>query len=322
MADVIGPFRPPLRTFAARLVELEHAVGLRPAEVERHAAAGDDRPRTVLHLPSCLVFVEAEMEKRAQIVPGLRHAAADYKVDLTSKRICIAEVVLRLVTEERTDVTECGEPHTEHVRVTGSEDNLVELGHVIARLEADLRRVVRAQCRFGCPSRALRPCPVTVRDHRFAGDDPFHRLVIPRDKNRIGVICHVERLVGKRRALHDDELRRGTRAVHDAAEHSARDDRAVAVFRHRNLDPIRRHGSRKRGQAFRVGWNRRSAGVIALPTAVDLYVAGVPAVGWDRHPIASVRDVVPHQTARGRHVDPLGDEERGNVVRLAVGTQS
>src|SRR5260221_14138453 len=54
-AHVVLILHPPLRTFAARLVELEHAVGLSPAEVERDAAARDDRPHAVVHLAPDLV---------------------------------------------------------------------------------------------------------------------------------------------------------------------------------------------------------------------------------------------------------------------------
>jgi hypothetical protein len=41
--------QPPLRPFAAGLVQLEHAVRLRPAEVERDAPPRDDRPEAVVH---------------------------------------------------------------------------------------------------------------------------------------------------------------------------------------------------------------------------------------------------------------------------------
>ena len=54
-AHRVGMRQPPLRPFAAGLVQLEHAVGLRPAEVQRDATAGDDRPHAVVHLRAALV---------------------------------------------------------------------------------------------------------------------------------------------------------------------------------------------------------------------------------------------------------------------------
>src|SRR5207247_7623737 len=80
-ARVVGERVPPLRPFAARLVELEHAVRLRPAEVQRDAPAGDDRPRAVVQLPPGLVLVEAEVQEAAQEVARLGRPAADAPPD-------------------------------------------------------------------------------------------------------------------------------------------------------------------------------------------------------------------------------------------------
>ena len=54
---------PPLRPFAAHLVELEHAVGLAPAGVVRDAPAGDERPGAVVHDAARLVLVHAEVDE-------------------------------------------------------------------------------------------------------------------------------------------------------------------------------------------------------------------------------------------------------------------
>src|SRR5471030_2653435 len=80
-AFFVGILHPPLRTFAARLVELHHTVRLRPADVERDAAAGDDRPYTVVHLALGFILIEAEMQPAAQVIAGLRAAARDAVLD-------------------------------------------------------------------------------------------------------------------------------------------------------------------------------------------------------------------------------------------------
>ena len=86
-ARLVGIRHPPLRPFAAGLVELEHAVGLRPAEVERDAAARDDRPHAVVHLALRFVLVEAEMQPAPQVIAGLRAAARDAVRDASRERI-------------------------------------------------------------------------------------------------------------------------------------------------------------------------------------------------------------------------------------------
>src|SRR5262249_59579008 len=97
LPDVVLVVRPPLRTFAAGLVQLEHAVGLCPAEVQRDAAAGDDRPRPVVNLPPLLILVESQVEEAAGEVPGLRDATDDRPLDLPHQAIRRADVGLRLV---------------------------------------------------------------------------------------------------------------------------------------------------------------------------------------------------------------------------------
>src|SRR5882762_11191692 len=106
MTHAVGPLGPPLRALAAGLIELEHAVGLRPAEVERDAPAGDDGPRAVVRLAPGFVLVEAEVEELPQVVARLRNAASDDPFDAAGERVGGAEVVLRFVPEKRRDVAE------------------------------------------------------------------------------------------------------------------------------------------------------------------------------------------------------------------------
>src|SRR5215813_1004759 len=94
MAYAVGIVTPPLRPFAARLVELEHAVRLRPAEIERDAPARDDRPHSVVHLAARLVLVEAEVEPAPQEVTRLRHTAPNAPGDAAGHGVRCAEVVM------------------------------------------------------------------------------------------------------------------------------------------------------------------------------------------------------------------------------------
>src|SRR5258708_8465263 len=63
MADVVGPVGPPLRAFAAGLIELQHAVLLRPAEIQGYASALDDGPCALIHLATVLLLVNTHMTK-------------------------------------------------------------------------------------------------------------------------------------------------------------------------------------------------------------------------------------------------------------------
>ena len=67
-AHGVWPRHPPLRTFAARLIKLQHAVGLCPAEIKRDSPPGNDWPSTVVHLAARFVLIEAQMNKAAQVV--------------------------------------------------------------------------------------------------------------------------------------------------------------------------------------------------------------------------------------------------------------
>src|SRR5262249_24101528 len=59
IAHPIRESMPPLWSFAPHLVELEHAVRLGPARIQRHASPGDDRPGAVVHPAVCPIIVTA-----------------------------------------------------------------------------------------------------------------------------------------------------------------------------------------------------------------------------------------------------------------------
>ena len=183
-ARLVGIRHPPLRSFAAGLVELQHAVGLRPAEIERDAAARDDRPHAVVHLAFRFVLVEAEMQPAPQVVAGLRAAARNAALDASRQRIRGAGIVFVRVFEERRDIAPRGETDAEDVRVFRGVDHLIELGRIEAALEADLHRQLRQRQRR-VERAAAAEFPVGARDRRFAGDHAFHRFVIARDERRL-----------------------------------------------------------------------------------------------------------------------------------------
>ncbi len=81
--------RPPLRAFAAHLVELEHAVGLAPARVVRHAPPGDQRPGAFVHDAPRLVLVHAEVDEVAREVARLRRAADDRPASPRRRAGCV-----------------------------------------------------------------------------------------------------------------------------------------------------------------------------------------------------------------------------------------
>ncbi len=93
VAHLVGERVPPLRAFAAHLIQLEHAVGLSPARVVRHAPAGDQRPGAVVNDAAGLVLVHAEEDVVAREVARLRDAADDRVLDDAGERIRGAEIV-------------------------------------------------------------------------------------------------------------------------------------------------------------------------------------------------------------------------------------
>ena len=236
MPHAIGPVGPPLRTFAPGLVEFEHAVGLRPAEVERDSSSRDDGPHPVVHLASRLVLVEAEVQPASQEVARLRHAARDAPGDAAAHRVRGTEVVLRRVFEERPDIAPRGEAGAEDVGVLGCIHDLVELVDVESAIEADFHGQGRQRqwCREGAATAEL---PVGAGDRHFTGDDTLHRLVIPRHQRRF---CRIQtcRQVGHGIRLHNQRLPVESALVDDAPEHEAGHRRAVGVPGHRNLDEV------------------------------------------------------------------------------------
>jgi len=150
--------RPPLRALAARLVQLQHAVGLGPAEIEGDAPARDDRPHAVVHAAAPLVLVESEMQPAAQEIPGLGHAARDAVTHRPGDGIGRAAVVGRRRLEEGGNVAPGGEADAQHVRIGGGEHHLIQALGVEAGLEADLRRIGRAGKWIARV--AARPCPL------------------------------------------------------------------------------------------------------------------------------------------------------------------
>src|SRR5215471_13552248 len=162
IANVILVADPPLWAFAARLVELEHAVRLRPAEVERDPPPRDDRPRAVVQLQPSLVLVETKVQEGAGKVARLRYATDDTPLDLARERVGSSKTVFRLVLEEAGHVAERGKADPEDVRVVCGEHHLVEQVGIKSIAQTDLRWVRRAG--EGMVRIALAPGPVAARD--------------------------------------------------------------------------------------------------------------------------------------------------------------
>ena len=54
--------QPPLRSFAPRLVEFEHAIGLCPAKIQGDPTAGNNRPHAIVHLRTGFALIEPEVQ--------------------------------------------------------------------------------------------------------------------------------------------------------------------------------------------------------------------------------------------------------------------
>src|SRR5439155_7920360 len=115
---------------AAHLVELQHAVRLAPAGIVGDTPSCDERPRAFVHDASSLVLVHAQKDKVAREITRLR-GAADYRLlDESGERIGGAEIICNLISEEGLHVAERSGTGTQHVRVRGRIDQLIELGGV------------------------------------------------------------------------------------------------------------------------------------------------------------------------------------------------
>src|SRR5215467_10578025 len=108
---------PPLRAFAAHLIELEHTVRLSPAGIVGNATSGDQGPRSFVHDAPGLIFVHAEKDEVSSEVSRLRDASDDRPVDVSSEWILSAGAVCSLVAEERLDVAKRRCAGTKHVRI-------------------------------------------------------------------------------------------------------------------------------------------------------------------------------------------------------------
>src|SRR5437867_12920685 len=98
--------------------------------------------------------------------------------DLTRHRIRRAEVVLRLVLEERCSVPERRRADREHVRILGLKYDLIKLVGKKTVSDADLCRIGRAWKRVR--RAAARPGPVAARNLRYPTDDAVDGLVVMR----------------------------------------------------------------------------------------------------------------------------------------------
>ena len=305
---------PPLRPFAAGLVQLEHAVRLGPAEVQRDAPAGDDRPHAVVHLALVFGLVEAEVQPAAQEVARLRDAARDAVTYLAGQRVGGAGVIGLRGLEEVAHIAPRREAHAQRQRILRLEHHHVQLGRIEAALDADLPAVRR---RGGLERGAARPLPVGARNDLLVRHLAARRFAVARDEHVVGGVER-RRQVGHRIALHDQALRRKPGPVDDAADHLAGDGRAVAMARDRQLEEVApgRGHRRAHGRAV-VGVDGR---VVALPGTGQADVAEDPLGHDEGGRAAAVRHVVPHQSARIGHVDRLGQHEARRVADLAVGT--
>ncbi len=308
-AHRVGMRQPPLWTFAAGLVELEHAVGLGPAEVQRNAAPSNDGPQAVVHAGARFVPVKAQVQPAAQIVARLRHAPANAVLDGFGQRVGGACVVSHSVLEERAHIAPRGKAHAQHIGVGGGEHHLVEALGVKTVFQAYLRSVRHAG------ERVLRitacPGPVAGRNGLLADHLTGHGLAGAGGQLGLGRV-QAQRFVGHRVGLHHQGLRGGASPVDDAREHLARHARAVGVARHRHLKKLHaRHRS--------LGPHGGGAGVVALPGTGQVDIPEGALLRRKGRQPAAVGHVVPHQSAGLLQIDGLVDQERGDVAHLAVG---
>src|SRR5205807_7036688 len=140
LPDVIGPGVPPLRAFAAHLIELEHAVRLSPAGIVGDAPAGDERPGPFVHDAPGLVLVHPEEDEVPGEVARLGDAANDRPADLAGEWILGAEIIRSRVSEERLDVAERRGASAEHVRIFDGVNQLVQVRRVESVPQAELDR--------------------------------------------------------------------------------------------------------------------------------------------------------------------------------------
>ena len=231
-AHRVGVRQPPLRAFAARLVQLQHAIRLGPAKVQRDAPARNDRPHAVMHPAAVFGLVKTQVQPAAQVVARLRNAARDAVADALGQRVRRAGVVGCGFLEKCAQVAKSRKAYAQHMGVGGGEHHLVEALRIEAVFQAYLRGVRRAGKRIA----GVTPGPGPVGGGN--GDFVCHlaALILATARNQFclgGVQAH--RLVGHRVGLHQQALRCHARTVDDTAQHLASDGRAAGAACHRHL---------------------------------------------------------------------------------------
>ena len=162
-AHRIGVRQPPLRAFAAGLVKLEHAVSLRPAEIQSNASPSNDGPQTVVHLRTGLALVETQVQPATQKIARLRHPTPNAVLDLTGHRVGRTRVVSFGSFKKLGHIAPGGKAHAQGQWVGGSEHHLVKPLRVKPGFQTNLRGVGCAGERVG--RIALGPRPVRRRNH-------------------------------------------------------------------------------------------------------------------------------------------------------------
>ena len=308
-AHGVRVWQPPLRTLAAGLVELQHPIGLCPAEVQCDATARDDRPQPVMHHAPGLGLVEAQVKPAAQIVARLRDAASDAAGHHPGQGVGGARIVLLGGLKEVAHIAPGGKPDAQHVGVGRGEHHLVQPLGIETILQTDLGRVRGAGKGVGCVT--ARPGPGFGRDGALID----HAAVLPLTTSRHQ--CGLSRvqaqgLVGHRVGLHQQGLGRWPTAVDDAAEHQTGDAFALLALCHRQLEPV----VAGRGHAGAHGGATR---VVALPGAGQVHVARGALLRRNADGPAAVGHVVPHQATACRGVHGTRDDKARDVAHLAVG---
>src|SRR5262249_60120369 len=134
-ARLVGVGHPPLRPFAAGLIERERAIRLRPADVERDPAARDDGPHAVVHTALRFVLIKTEMQPAPEVIAGLRAAARNAARNTSRQRIRGTHIILVRIFEERRDIAPRRETDAKDVRIFRGVNNLIELGRIEAAFD-------------------------------------------------------------------------------------------------------------------------------------------------------------------------------------------
>ena len=116
-----------------------------------------------MHDAAGLVLVHAEVNVVPGEVPRLRRAADDRPLDQPGERVRRAEIILRLVSEERCDIAECRGARAEHIGILDRVNELIELRWVKTVLQADVHGQAARQVRRFKILRRTRECAVIDR---------------------------------------------------------------------------------------------------------------------------------------------------------------